>query len=215
MPTPRRALAPVAIFLALCLVACPSPTGSTRKTLVLSGDPALDGAVSWSGDSVYSLSFAGGAVAIGELAASDGVVRMLASFDLGPLPEGATILSAELRLHQNASSSGDSYGKLDEVIVSNVDYDAGTAPSELFGGRTTGYDIGIGPLAESFVPDSFHALDVTDSAVAEVTERFTGRLQYRLQHIYENNADGITDTDGWTTGDSMENAPELVIVYEE
>ena len=67
MPTPRRALAPVAIFLALCLVACPSPTGSTRKTLVLTGDPALDGAVTWAGASSYSLSFDGDSVAIGEL----------------------------------------------------------------------------------------------------------------------------------------------------
>ncbi len=215
MTTPRRALATIAPLLALCLVACPSPTGSTRKTLVLTGDPALDGAVTWAGASSYSLSFDGDSVAIGELAASDGVVRMLASFDLSSLPVGASILSAELRLYQNGSSSGDSYGKLDEVIVSNVDYDAGTSADALFGSRTTGYDIGIGPLAAAFVPNTWHALDVTDSAVAEVTERFTGRLQYRIQHKYENNHDGVPDTDGWTTGEGPANGPELVIIYEE
>ncbi len=135
------------------------------------------------------------------------------SFDLSSLPADAQIESAKLRVYQNGTFSGNSYGALDEVLVSNVDYDAGTSAAELFGGRTTGYDIGIGPLSTSYVPNAWHELEVTESAVAEMTERLTGRLQYRIQHEYENNHDDVWDADGWATGDSPANRPELVIEY--
>lgn len=217
MSTLRAAAPAAACLLAVLLAACPSPTGTSLKTVTLHSQSNLDGTVTWMGGTDYYLSFAGDSSYIGEdnEGSERGCARMIVSFDLSSLPAGAAVQSATLRLYQSNISSGDSYVALDEVLVSNVDYLATTAAAELFGTRTTGYDIGIGPLSVSFVPNVWHEIDVTESAVAEFTERQTGRLQYRIQHEYENNTDAQEDFDGWTTGDSPVNKPELVIVYRE
>lgn len=217
MSTFRAAATAAVCLLAVLLVACPSPAGTNLKTATLYSQSTLDGTVTWMGGTDYYLSFAGESSYIGEdnEGAERGCARMIVSFDLSGLPAGAEVQSASLRLYQNDISTGDSYGALDQVLVSNVDYIDTTPAAELFGTRTTGYDIGIGPLSASFVPNTWHEIDVTDSAVAEFTERQTGRLQYRIQHEYENNTDAQEDFDGWTTGDGPANGPELVIVYTE
>ncbi|MCK7479899.1 MAG: hypothetical protein M0C28_23365 [Candidatus Moduliflexus flocculans] len=65
----------------------------------------------------------------------------------------------------------------------------------LFYGSTTGSDIGIGPLAESYVADSWHELDVTVSAEDELAHYHNGRLQFRIYHNIGNDNDGVNDTD--------------------
>ncbi len=118
-------------------------------------------------------------------------------------------------MYQNADWGGTSYAAstagLAEVLVDNISYSSFT--TDLFYGYTTGTDIGIGPLATSFLADTWHQLDVTTSAEDEVNLYHNGRLQFRVYHHYDNNNNGIADFDGWVMGDSPTNRPELVITY--
>jgi hypothetical protein len=195
----------------LCSCSATGGGGGAGTTITLYSEPALDGCFVWEGSTNYSGSYNSGAsVSIGD-DASDGVVRCLVSFDVSSVPAGAQIDTATLRMYQNATVSGDSYGDLGGVFVTNVSYTLATPWEDLYLDSTTGRDIDIGPIATSFSPSTWHEIDVTDSAAGEFEVLHNGRLQFRLYHDIENDHDPTADSDGWNMGESPTNRPELVI----
>ena len=144
--------------------------------------------------------------------------RRYVSFDFSGIPADAYITQAVLRLFQTAASSGVSYGDvvgLGAVLVDNVSYSDLTATDLLFNASTTGSDIGAGPLASFFSADSWHELDVLDSAKDELAEYHNGRVQFRIYHNFGNDNDLVADTDGWAMGEDAAHRPELVVTYTE
>ncbi|GEM_PF-3273482 len=212
----------------LCLSSC-GPSGPAEEpreeTLTLYSEAALDGEVVWDTPEIGN-SFSGDSLSasanIGDIGNGDndgfgdGVRRLVVSFSLADLPAGADIQSATLRLRQNGQSSGDSYGSvsgLGAAYVTNISYAAFIPGDELWGASGTGVQVDIGPLASAFAADTWHEIDVTESALAERSTFLSGRLQFRVYHDIENNGDDISDTDGWVTGDAATDRPELVITY--
>ncbi len=205
------------LLLVVGLAALLSCSPNDGGPVTLYSEPALDGVVVWDRDIVFTGQKNDTTVSIGDNTADD-TMRCFVSFDLGTLPVDAQIDSATLRMYQGAgqSASGNSYGEapgLGTVLVDNIAYNASTSWEDLCRWATTGTDIGIGPLASSFSPNTWHTLDVTTSAKDEFALYHNGRLQFRLYHHYESNIDGVEDSDEWIMGDSSTNRPKLVIEY--
>ncbi len=203
------------VVVSATLVSC-SPNDGGPVTLY--SEPALDGVVVCGTGPVYTGTLAGSSVNIGDDIVN-AVMRCVVSFDLGSLPVDAQIDSATLWMYQGAgqSASGNSYGEapgLGTVLVDNIAYDEFTSWADLWNPVTcTGTDIGIGPLASLFSPNTWHEIDVTPSAQFEYSDYHNGRLQFRVYHHYESNSDGVEDSDEWIMGDSPTNRPKLVIEY--
>jgi hypothetical protein len=209
----------ILIAAVLAITSC-TPPGDDTQTLKLYSEAALDGYVSWV-DPGYAGTSTGVSVDIGDAGNDTDYSRFVISFDLASLPPGASIVSATLRVFQNDQHSGDSYldnppnDGLGPVFVDTISYDAPfLADADLLGGDVIGSGANIGTLATSFVPDTWHELDVTVSAQDEVSSLMTGRLQFRIYHHYDNDNDFVEDTDCWVTGDAPANRPELIITYE-
>jgi hypothetical protein len=142
-------------------------------------------------------------------ATEETVTRCFISFDLSSIPAGSVIKKAVLRVYQNGTSSGDSYGELWDVSAHLVSYTAFDTAS-LSGSNWNAASIGT--LSTSFTKNTWHELDVLVQLNYELTTSKTGRLQFMLHHTIETNHDaGAPDTDGWVMGDSTINRPELVI----
>lgn len=213
--------------LAVALVSC-STAGSDSsepKTLVLYSQPALDGVIDWItpdiGDPSYGSLMTGDSASIGDIADDGGTSRVVLSFDLSSLPEGASIQSATLRVRQNADAVGDPYaaigagGGLGEVLVDVIQYTASSSLSDLFGQLVVVNGDNYGTLSPSFSADTWRELDVTTIAESVFSGLSYDSLQFRLYHESEQDGDAVSDSDGWVMGDAAEYRPELVVEYTE
>jgi hypothetical protein len=148
---------------------------------------------------------------VGDLGGTNGY-RGFVSFDLGPLPAGATIVSATLRLVQR-SVAGSPYATLGSLVVDQVVYgnvlDAG-AYARAFptnqGFGTLSADATLGPKS----------LVVT--AQVEV-DRAVGRAQsqFRLRFETEANGDGVSDYADFATtsvATAAADQPVLILTYQ-
>ena len=189
--------------------------GPSTTTVTLVADPAYDGRVS-SGFIAFSPTSA--IPWTGDMGASFHPTyfsRQLYAFDLSPLPVGARIVRATLRIYQ-ADTMGTPYVKNGDVVVDHVNYFPDPGPDS-YDGQNLQRDIGTLSTSPSL---GWRSLDVT----GRVANDFEGgRLwsQYRLRFWAErvvapddvNDCAYFSDAETSAIGVHGEQ-PQLVVEYE-
>lgn len=123
------------------------------------------------------------------------------------------IESAMLSVYQADKSAGSSFPpattNFGYVFVGHVTNCAN--PSEYYGIEPV--DVKIGTLATNFLPDSWHAVDVTIALQDDLSIHKTGYSCYRLYHEIRSDNDATADCDAWVMGDAATNRPMLTVTY--
>ena len=184
------------------------------ETAVLESDPNLDGVVDYGG--YYEPRAEGWAAHTGDLEETirpgyDS--RQLYAFFLGPVPVGARVFRAELRLYQ-VEVEGNPYRKNGNVVVDHVDYvaDPGLASYD-----HQDLERRIGTLSTNAFLE-VKTLDVTDAVRADVEARRTW-AQFRLRfwkEVHHPILDLVNDYVCFTDAEGLAGGPrpELVVTYQ-
>jgi hypothetical protein len=197
-----KALSALALALLMAVLAgCGgSGGGGGGGPTVLLSVAGIDGTVTSDGVTTTDSS----AAVIGDDSGDHGT-RLFLSFDISGIPSGATIESATLRIYQNDQNT-DGYS-LGSVLVDHMG----------FGFLSSGcYDVlpfstVSGSLATSY-SEGWKEIVVTTEVQYDV-DQHRSASEYRIYHQTAVSADGVEDSDGWLTGDSSTNKPQLVINY--
>jgi hypothetical protein len=134
--------------------------------------------------------------------------RGFVSFDIGSIPPGATIISATLRMYQEAVN-GRPYADLGNIMVDHIDY----------GSTLDGADYSLLALKEAIGTISnnaaleFKILDVTESLQDDMDHGRT-RSQYRLLFPTQTDNDSVEDAAFFTSANIGGHTPELVVTYQ-
>jgi len=142
--------------------------------------------------------------------------KMILSFDLGRLPEGAEVASARLRMHFSQSEGGDlfdSHGaaRLD-LSSGGFGGDVALQPSDF---EAAADAVACGTLQPNAEPDGWAVADI-DSAGFELLNA-SERAQIRIAFELPSDEDRALDFVAYHSGDfaDADLHPELVIVYRE
>jgi hypothetical protein len=207
---PARAL--LAILLVGGLAACGGsavPEPMVGVTIVLTADPAIDGFVDMAG----LVSANGQGIRVGDQGGSipSSPVRGFVSFDLSPIPPGATILSAVLRVEQ-AVVVGFPYFTMGSLVVDHVEY------GDVF------------PTSANYLPGILgNVATISGDATQEYKEAHVGfsvsedlaeprtRSQFRLRFLVaDQDGDSANDFVVFTDAENTSgtgNVPQLVVRY--
>jgi len=195
----RKSLSIASLFL---IILSTTILSSAQTTVTLNSTFGVDGFVTSGGSVVtWTQAMAGDTVV-------DTGVRGFVSFDIGTLPSGSNIISATLRIYQEAVN-GAPYTDLGNLLVDHLDY----------GGTLVGADYNSAPIQANIGTLStdavieFKTLDVTLRLQDDIDNTRT-RSQYRLLFPIETDNDSVEDAAFFTSANIGGNTPELVVTYE-
>ncbi len=191
------------IFTLALLAFLEDPSLSLAQTTVtLNSTQGVDGFVT-SGGSVLTNT----QTAVGDTAVNTGV-RGFVSFDIGSIPPGRTILSATLRMFQEAVN-GTPYTDLGNIKVDHIDYGPTLDGADY---SLPALEDDIGTISENATLE-FKTLNVTESLQDDMDHGRT-RSQYRLLFPTQTDNDSVEDAAFFTSANIGGHTPELGIIYE-
>ncbi len=173
-----------------------------QSTITLNSTSGVDGIVT-SGGSVMTIA----EIFAGDTYVNTGV-RGFVSFDIASIPPGATIISATLKMYQEAVN-GTPYADLGNIMVDHIDYGP-TLDSDDYSLLALEDDIGTISNNGAF---EFKTLDVTESLQDDMDHGRT-RSQYRLRFPTQTDNDSIEDAAFFVQANYGDNSPKLVVIYE-
>lgn len=179
---------------------------SPPVTVTIVSTDALDGIVGSAGD----FSLTGDVVQAGDSVTNLGY-RGFVSFDLAGIPDGATVLSATLRLVQE-KVSGDPYGSMGPVLVDQVVF--GSVLESGAYGRSFPINQGFATLSTDAVLEA-KSVDATAPVQADLASLRT-RSQFRLRFAVESDLDAAFDLANFYSGNPVNSpaiVPTLTITY--
>lgn len=186
------------------------PGGDVVPTnMSLQSVAALDGSVTFGGN-VISL---GGGPAVGDRDSipGEGDVRQFYTFDAAPVPAGATIVSATLRLYQ-AFTIGDAIGENGPIVVDYLDYGP-TLNSTDFNRPAIQANIG---MISGHLSVGWRALDVTVQVQDAINSGRDPQFRLACDHglrVIDGMDDLVHFTDREDSCCSTGNLPALSIAY--
>lgn len=136
---------------------------------------------------------------------SDVAMQSLVSFPL-PLPAGATIQKATLRLYEFSNSNAHLTG---DLLLEHLYVNFGAIDGKYFAGTPSGLT-SCGEFSSLVI--GWNEIDVTSSVQEDYTAT-RGKSQFRLYRTTLTDSDAEWDYNGFYTSENGTNKPELVITY--
>ena len=204
--------APVAALVfatSLLVTSCGGGGTPASVSVTLGATPALTGYGSAQGDffSTNEDLFIGDLIS--SLFGEEGI-RGFVSFDLGPIPSGARVLSATLRLTQIAVGNPP-YPSLGAILVDQTEYGPVLDPGAY--GRSFPSNQGFATLSTDATLGPKSA-DVTVAVQLDRAELRT-QSQFRLRFTVETNGNGVGDQAVFGEADPASNEqPVLIVTYQ-
>jgi hypothetical protein len=167
-----------------------------------------------SGGTTSSTSTSSSALRVGD-ATSDRQYKTIVSFDTSPIPDGATILSATLRLRRGTVSGTNPFGTHGACRV-DVQTGGFSGSTSLQTGdfQAAATAVQVAALSDATSNGAWSEGSLNAAGLAAIDK--SGTTQFRVYFALDDNDDGGNDYLGYYSGDnsSSANRPQLVVSYQ-